>query len=261
MAKYKTYHGRKSRRWLKVLLLTLLVGGVVAFCVLVLPDYVTYSEDGLSINLPFFQTAKNSPSPSPDDRVVVLIPSPLPEPSPLPSPSPSPEPPGVRACFIPLDGLRDNLDSLGDRSVVGGFNAYALEYQSLDGSVIGDTELAEALALLSGKEVSAVIPFGAEAAPLIDTAFEAGFDRVILSGIEAAQAELLTDVSGSYPDLPVDVWLDGAPEELPDSLRDAFERVYIPSPADLPAEEPFIPVVAAGGEISGGFLLVEEPLP
>ncbi len=258
MAKYKTYHGRKTRRWVKILLLTLLLGGLAVFCVFVLPDYVTFSEEGLSINLPFFSNSTNrsAPSPLPDDRVVVVIqsPSPKPSPSPTPSPSPSPEPPSVRARFIPLESLSETLEILDNTA----YNAFAIEYQSSAGSVIEDAELAEVLALLDGQEISAVIPFGEDAAPLIDTAFEAGFDRVILSGVEAAQAELLTDVSGSYPDLSVDVWLDGAPEELPDGLRSAFERVYIRYPADVTAEEPFISVVTAGGEISGGFLLVEE---
>ncbi|MDR1669505.1 MAG: hypothetical protein LBR76_06075, partial [Oscillospiraceae bacterium] len=191
MAKYRTYHGRKKRRWPKVLLLTLLLGGLVVLCVFVLPDYVTFSEEGISISLPFFAdpSGRNSPSPSPEDTVVVLFPSPLPEPSPTPAPPPSPSPPPViRMRFIPLEGLSLTLESLSGGSFGGDFSAFALEYRSPGGVVIGDAELAEALALLNGFEASAVIPFGEDATLLIDTAFEAGFDRVILSGVETSQA-------------------------------------------------------------------------
>ncbi|MDR0325373.1 MAG: putative glycoside hydrolase [Oscillospiraceae bacterium] len=181
MPRYKTYHGRKKLRWLKVSLLCLLAGGVVALCAFVLPDYVTWSEDGLTIDLPFMSwMTRKAPSepPPPQDSVVVEVPPP-PSPSPEPSPSPSPTPrrtPGqVRAFFLPLTLLGDTgeLETIRRRALEDGVNMLALEYKDARGTVVNEAILAAALEILSvpGLTLTAVVaacvdntvPFGPNA--------------------------------------------------------------------------------------------------
>jgi hypothetical protein len=199
----------------------------------------------MDVNSPFSPAAETPPPTTDepvDEPVVVVYPSPAPSPTPAPTP-----PPKVRVCYIPLEDLGGELSRLGDRSVPGGFSGFAIEYRTSGGTVIGEAELAEALDTLSGAEVSAVIPFGGDAVPLMTTAFEAGFSRVILSGVGADQLALLTGINAEGP---VDVWLDGA--DIPADVGSG--RVYIR--ADV--TDPFIPVVAAGVGASDAFLLVEE---
>ena len=164
MPKYKTYYGRKKLRWLRNAIILVLAGGFLALCVFILPDYVTYSEDGMSIDLPFFgRTARNPspppPAPSPSVLVEVSIsPSPTPEPSPSPTPQKAEQ---VRALFIPMTMLAETeaLETLHDQAQSAGVNMLALEYKDIQGSVVDEAVLAEAMTLLNrpGLTLTAVI--------------------------------------------------------------------------------------------------------
>lgn len=181
MPRYKTYHGRKKSRWIKTLLIVLLIGILASLCVFVLPNYITFSEDGISIDLPFLAWMVRKPSPTPTppiNSVIVELPSAEPSPSPSPSPSPTPvrKPEQVRAFFIPLTqlGNPDALETLRDRALSDGINMLALEYKDIRGTVVNDAILAQALATLSDPAltltavipacVDNTIPFGSNAA-------------------------------------------------------------------------------------------------
>ena len=158
MPRYKTYYGRKNARWLKALFISLLAGGFTVFCVFVLPNYVTYSEDGLTIDLPFMAgMVRRPPAPPPtQDAVVVEVPPEPSVPPPEPSPSPSPTPRRnsareVRSLFLPLTllGNTGELENIRRRALADGVNMLALEYKDVRGTVINSPLLAAALETLS----------------------------------------------------------------------------------------------------------------
>ena len=331
MPKYKTYHGRKKPRWPKTLLILLLAGGFVALCVFVLPNYVTYSEDGLSIDLPFMAWMVRKPplpSPSPQKPVTVEVPPEKPSPSPeIPSPSPSPAPRRdtgqVRALFLPLTllGNTAELEHIRSRALADGINMLALEYKDVMGTVLNDALLSAALDALSDPALTLTavisacadntVPFGPNAdwavkhisgvnfkdnfdrrwlnlylpevrefiVGLTATAYEAGFDRVLLThvgfphtggtnqidyngddltvGPAAAVGALLSGLRAAAGPLPLDVWIyedtynEGLFEIAGQNLETftgAFDLMFVTMPDDVTSvEKPFIPVISVDG--------------
>jgi hypothetical protein len=169
MSKYKTYYGRKKSRILRALTIVLLVAGFVGFCIFI-SNYITLSDDGLSIDLPFLAwvVRRAPPPPPPDDGLTIDIqtPSPPEEEEPAPPPSPSVRPEQVRALFLPMNILGDAaaLTDIRQRALEDGANMLALEYKDTRGTIVNANILADALDLLQapGITLTAVITAGVD---------------------------------------------------------------------------------------------------
>jgi hypothetical protein len=337
LSRYKSYYGRKKLRRLKTVLILLLAAGLVALCVFVLPDYITYSEDGLSINLPFlaWMVRRPAPSPAPPLNSVLVVVPPEPsvpdEPSPSPSPTPRRNPEQVRALFLPLTllGDTDELEAIRGRALDDGINMLALEYKDVRGTIVNDSLLAAALEVLSDPALTltavisacadSTVPYGPHAEWAVKhisgvnfkdnldrrwlnlylpevrgfvvsvtlAAYEAGFDRVLLTcvgfphssgasqinyngsdltvGPVNAVNALLTDLRSAAGDRPLDVWLfedtynEGVFETAGQDLAaftDTFDLMFVSLPDDVTSmEKPFIPIIPSGG--AGGGLKPE----
>ncbi|MCL2004103.1 MAG: putative glycoside hydrolase [Oscillospiraceae bacterium] len=325
MPKYGSYYGKKKHRRIRAVVLILLLCGVAALCVFVLPDYISYTEDGLSVELPFLaRFGRRPPSPTPPYVIVEDPPSPSPSPVPQPSPSPPPAPripEQVRALFLPLPMLGDiaELDSIRRRAADESITIIALEYKDVRGTIVNPSILTAALETLSDPKLTltavisacadSTVPFGANADwalkhttgvnfrdPLdrrwlnlylpevrafiirqtLD-AYEAGFDRVLLShvgfppvgglnqiryseeeleiGPVAAVERLLDDLRAAAGERPLDAWVfdatakDGFFEAAGQDMAMfvwTFDLLFAALPDDdLYIDPPLIPVVSA----------------
>jgi len=165
--KYKqsTYYGRKKSRWIAALVILLLAGGAAGLFV---TNYVTISDDKLSVDFPPFITKmfrRAPPPPPPDDSIIIEFPSPSPEPTEMP-PSVPRKPEQVRALFLPMQMLGDTaaIREISGRIPEDGVNMLMLEYKDTRGTVVNTEILTDALSLLRtpGLSMTAVISAGVD---------------------------------------------------------------------------------------------------
>lgn len=135
---YQEYRGRGSGRsvliFIIVLLAVLLAAGV-AFLV-VMGDYIKYSDTGMEINWPWLDQGPSAPPEITDpvvletDPVVVTV-EPTPEPTPTPTPEPSYEP--IAAVTVTADQLRGGTAAQAVANTGG--NALVVEMKASSGKL------------------------------------------------------------------------------------------------------------------------------
>ena len=141
MPKYKTYHGRSRFHGVKVALLTVLLAGLAAFFIFVVPNYIAYDADGnISLDLPFLSGILRPPAPTVEPSptgVQLVIESPPPHgpgsTDDTDGPSPTPERPPQFAgaqLFIPAARLNvPDMTDLRDKAAAEDFSGVIIEYK------------------------------------------------------------------------------------------------------------------------------------
>lgn len=153
MARYRTYRGRHKNRWTPVIVAVLLVC-LAAFAFFFITNYITFSEDGVVIQLPFLSKAVQSPpAETPEQTLTIIIPTPTPTSAPTPTPtpvpvtpSPTPSTPGA-GIVIPLSsiGKEQELRKIHDICENEGIESVIFEYKDTQGSYPDPQKLKEAL--------------------------------------------------------------------------------------------------------------------
>ncbi|MCL2083555.1 MAG: putative glycoside hydrolase [Oscillospiraceae bacterium] len=164
--KYKPYQGRGRFRVIKRILTAAILAGVVLTAVFVLPDYVFYDKDGLSIKLPFFSNtidrSGQSPEPVPgiQDDILVIV-TPLPDVTASPPPTSAPVQKNSLGksmlLFAPMSINQAVLEELRDKAIDDGYTGIAVEYKNEEGLVFDSLDVLSEIFEDSGLELIAMI--------------------------------------------------------------------------------------------------------